>query len=101
MTGVTPCWFSTSSNIDWSGVITSVRIDNSFTLETWAQEQDSNPDPESLQAAGPGDQGTACPHFPGVKPLQAETKNDGPNGEASQTKGIITSNEGLIKASNE
>ncbi|KAJ9081050.1 hypothetical protein DSO57_1018671 [Entomophthora muscae] len=72
-----------------------VRIDNSFTLETWAQGQDLNPDPESLQATGPGDQGAACLRFPGVKPLQAEAKNDGPNGEASQTKEIIEPNGGL------
>ncbi|KAJ9068577.1 M-phase phosphoprotein 8 [Entomophthora muscae] len=32
-----------------------VRIDNSFTPETQAQGQDSNPDPDSLRAARPGD----------------------------------------------
>ncbi|KAJ9056817.1 hypothetical protein DSO57_1029095 [Entomophthora muscae] len=32
-----------------------VRIDNSFTLEAQTQGQDSNPDPESLQAARPED----------------------------------------------
>ncbi|KAJ9081361.1 hypothetical protein DSO57_1015441, partial [Entomophthora muscae] len=77
------------------------RIYNSFTLETQAQRQDSNPDPESPRAARPEDQGTACPRFPGVKPLQAETKNDVSNGEASQTKGIITPNGGVIKVPNE
>ncbi|KAJ9072869.1 hypothetical protein DSO57_1022688 [Entomophthora muscae] len=71
----------------------SVRTDSSFPLETWAQEWDSNPDPESLQAA--------CPRFPGVEPLQAEAKNDGPNDEASQIKGIIAPNKGTVKAPNE
>ncbi|KAJ9062346.1 hypothetical protein DSO57_1011699 [Entomophthora muscae] len=84
-----------------SGIIQQIcRIGNSFTRDTQAQGQDSNPDPESPQATGPGDQGTACPCFPGVKPLQAETKNDGPNGEASQNKGIIAPNGGVIKTPN-
>ncbi|KAJ9083930.1 hypothetical protein DSO57_1029490 [Entomophthora muscae] len=78
----------------------SVRIDNSFTLKTWTQGWDSNPDPESPWATRPGDRGAACPRFPGVKPQQAEAKNDGPNGEASQTKGIIAPNGGVIKAPN-
>ncbi|KAJ9083726.1 hypothetical protein DSO57_1031817 [Entomophthora muscae] len=78
----------------------NVRIDNSFPLETRAQGQDLNPDSESLQAAGPKDQGAACLRFPEVKPPQAEAKNDDPNDEASQTKGIITPNEGTIKAPN-
>ncbi|KAJ9068881.1 hypothetical protein DSO57_1024204 [Entomophthora muscae] len=73
------------------------RIDNSFTLETRARV---NPGPKSPQAAGPGDQGAAFLRFPGVEPLQAEAKNDGSNGEASQTKGIIAPNEGVIKAPN-
>ncbi|KAJ9048351.1 hypothetical protein DSO57_1035846 [Entomophthora muscae] len=77
-----------------------VRIDNSYTLETRAQEQESNPGPEYPQAARPGDQGTTCQSFSGVKPPQAEAKNDGPNGEASQIKGIIAQNGGLIKAPN-
>ncbi|KAJ9074288.1 hypothetical protein DSO57_1007978 [Entomophthora muscae] len=76
------------------------RIEHSSTCDTWAQGQNSNPDPESPQAAGPGDQGTACLCFPGMKPLQAEANNDGPNGEVSQTKGIIAPNEGVIKAPN-
>ncbi|KAJ9077914.1 hypothetical protein DSO57_1012079 [Entomophthora muscae] len=60
-----------------------VRIANPFPLKARAQGQDLNPDHESLQAAGPEDQGAACLRFPGVKPLQAEAKNDGPNGEES------------------
>ncbi|KAJ9084201.1 hypothetical protein DSO57_1026970 [Entomophthora muscae] len=45
------------STLTWVPMATrdAVRIDNSFTLETWAQGWDSNPDPESLQAAGPMD----------------------------------------------
>ncbi|KAJ9049754.1 hypothetical protein DSO57_1021122 [Entomophthora muscae] len=78
----------------------AVRIVNSFTLETQAERRYLNPEPKSLQAAGPGDQGAACLRFPGVKPPQAEAKNDGPNGEASQTKGIIAPNGGVIKAPN-
>ncbi|KAJ9077047.1 hypothetical protein DSO57_1020310 [Entomophthora muscae] len=61
---------------------------------------DLNPDPESLQAAGPKDQGAACLYFPGVKLPQAEVKNDGTDDEASQTKGIIAPNNGTIKAPN-
>ncbi|KAJ9070663.1 hypothetical protein DSO57_1005464 [Entomophthora muscae] len=51
--------------------------------------QDLNPDPEFLQAV--------CPHFPEVEPPQAETNNDGPKGDASQTKEIIAPNGGVIK----
>ncbi|KAJ9080085.1 hypothetical protein DSO57_1028840 [Entomophthora muscae] len=51
-----------------------VRIDNSFSLETWAQEQESNPDPEFLWAARPMDRRTACPRFSGIKPPQANTE---------------------------
>ncbi|KAJ9051183.1 hypothetical protein DSO57_1007024 [Entomophthora muscae] len=69
-------------------------------LETQAQGRDSNPDPESLRAAGPENQGATCPRFTGVKLPQAEAKNDGPNGEVSQTKGINAPNEGTIKAPN-
>ncbi|KAJ9074120.1 hypothetical protein DSO57_1009447 [Entomophthora muscae] len=61
---------------------------------------DLNPDPELLQATGPEDQGAACPSFPGVEFPQAEAKNDCLKGEASQTKEIITPDEGVIKAPN-
>ncbi|KAJ9087444.1 hypothetical protein DSO57_1033334 [Entomophthora muscae] len=60
-----------------------VRIENSFPLEKRSQGWDSTPDPEFLQAAGPKNQGAACLRFPEAKLLQAEAKNDGPNGEAS------------------
>ncbi|KAJ9078969.1 hypothetical protein DSO57_1001183 [Entomophthora muscae] len=63
-----------------------VLIDNSFTLETQTQGWDLDPDPESVQAAGPMNQGAACTCFPEVKPLQDEAKNDGLNGKASHTK---------------
>ncbi|KAJ9088344.1 hypothetical protein DSO57_1024038 [Entomophthora muscae] len=39
----------------------TVRIDNLLPLKTWAQGQDSNPEPKFLQAAGPMDQEPACP----------------------------------------
>ncbi|KAJ9053361.1 hypothetical protein DSO57_1024877 [Entomophthora muscae] len=62
----------------------TVRIDNSFPLETQAQGCDLSPDPESLWAAGPEDQGAACLQFSGVKPLRAEAKNNGPNGKQAK-----------------
>ncbi|KAJ9081996.1 hypothetical protein DSO57_1008953 [Entomophthora muscae] len=77
-----------------------VRIVNYFPLENRAQGWDLNPDPEFLRATGPKDQGATCLRFPEVKPLQDEANNDGPNGEASQTKGISAPNGGLIKALN-
>ncbi|KAJ9060075.1 hypothetical protein DSO57_1034729 [Entomophthora muscae] len=43
----------------------------------------------------------ACPRFLGVEPPQAEAKNNCPKGRASQTKGIIAPNRGVIKAPNE
>ncbi|KAJ9051586.1 hypothetical protein DSO57_1003140, partial [Entomophthora muscae] len=49
-------------------------IDNFPSLETQAQEQDSNPGPDHLQVASPEDQGAACQHFSGIKTLQAEAK---------------------------
>ncbi|KAJ9051936.1 hypothetical protein DSO57_1039142 [Entomophthora muscae] len=77
-----------------------VRIDNYSSLETRAQELESNPKPRFLWAAKPGDCGTAHLHFPGVEPPQAETKHIDPQGRKSQTKGIITLNGGLITAPN-
>ncbi|KAJ9049539.1 hypothetical protein DSO57_1023451 [Entomophthora muscae] len=49
-----------------------VRIDNSLPRETRAQGWDSNPEPTSLRAAGPMDQGPPCLCFFGIKPLKAE-----------------------------
>ncbi|KAJ9083931.1 hypothetical protein DSO57_1029491 [Entomophthora muscae] len=59
----------------------SVRIDNSPPLEAQAQEQESNLEPGFPRAAGPMDCGTACPHFSGVEPLQADAEDDGPPSE--------------------
>ncbi|KAJ9074118.1 hypothetical protein DSO57_1009445 [Entomophthora muscae] len=58
-----------------------VSIDNPPPLETQAQERESNPEPGLPWAAGPMDCGTACPHFSGVKPPQADTEDDGPPSE--------------------
>ncbi|KAJ9052702.1 hypothetical protein DSO57_1031651 [Entomophthora muscae] len=54
------------------GLACTVRIDNSLPLETWAQGQDLNPEPEFLQAAGPMDREPVCPHFSEIEPPQAE-----------------------------
>ncbi|KAJ9089257.1 hypothetical protein DSO57_1014803 [Entomophthora muscae] len=78
-------------------VTATVRIDNSLTLETQAKGQDSNPEPKSLRDWG---QRGCLLRFLGVKTLQAEAKNDGPDDETSQTTGIITPNGGVIKAPN-
>ncbi|KAJ9066630.1 hypothetical protein DSO57_1007704 [Entomophthora muscae] len=88
-------WILSFANVD-----TDVRIDNSFFLETWAQDWDSNPDPESPRATSSMDQGAACPQFPEIEPLQAEAKNDDQNVKASQTKEISAPNGGVIKAPN-
>ncbi|KAJ9063524.1 hypothetical protein DSO57_1000102 [Entomophthora muscae] len=77
-----------------------VRIDNSSSLETRAQEQKSNPDPGFLWATGPVDRRTARPRFSGIEPTQADTKNVGPCNETSQTKEIIAPNGRLITAPN-
>ncbi|KAJ9060608.1 hypothetical protein DSO57_1029047, partial [Entomophthora muscae] len=77
-----------------------VRIVNSFSLETRTQGWNLNPDPKSLQAAGPMDQGATFLHFLEAKPLQADAKNVVPNGEVSQTKGISAPNGGVIKFPN-
>ncbi|KAJ9061444.1 hypothetical protein DSO57_1020657 [Entomophthora muscae] len=58
-----------------------VRIDNSPPLETQAQERESNLELEFPRAARPMDHGTACPHFSGVKPPQADAEDDGPPSE--------------------
>ncbi|KAJ9077439.1 hypothetical protein DSO57_1016745 [Entomophthora muscae] len=65
-----------------------------------AQDWNSNPDPENLQATSPKDQGVAHPRILGVKPLQAEAKSDYPKDKASQTREITAPKEGLIKAPN-
>ncbi|KAJ9080784.1 hypothetical protein DSO57_1021331 [Entomophthora muscae] len=72
-----------------SWVAGPVRIDNSPPPKPQAQEQESNLEPGSPQAAGLMDCGTACPHFSGVKPLQADAEDDGPSSETDQAKEII------------
>ncbi|KAJ9061215.1 hypothetical protein DSO57_1022766 [Entomophthora muscae] len=49
-----------------------VSIENSFPLETRAQEWDSNHDPGLLRAASPMDQGPTHPLFPEIETPQAE-----------------------------
>ncbi|KAJ9073978.1 hypothetical protein DSO57_1010957 [Entomophthora muscae] len=59
-------------------LILSVRIDNFSPLELQAQERESNLEPGFLQAAGPEDCKTNCPHFSGIEPLQADVEEDNP-----------------------
>ncbi|KAJ9057464.1 hypothetical protein DSO57_1022412 [Entomophthora muscae] len=54
------------------------RTDNFSPLEPQAQEQESNPEPGSPWAARPEDCETACPHFSGIKPPQADVEEDDP-----------------------
>ncbi|KAJ9052047.1 hypothetical protein DSO57_1038087 [Entomophthora muscae] len=91
-------WTSKHPKLNWSTA--PIRIDNSSSLETWAQEQESNPDPGFSWAAGPVDRRTACPHFSGIEPPQADTVNVGPCSETSQTKEILAPNGRLITAPN-
>ncbi|KAJ9050758.1 hypothetical protein DSO57_1011445 [Entomophthora muscae] len=77
-----------------------VRIDNSFSLETQAQEQGSNPEPGFLWATRPVDRRTACLHFSVIEPPQADTKHVDPCSKKRQAKEIITPNGGLITAPN-
>ncbi|KAJ9061328.1 hypothetical protein DSO57_1021787 [Entomophthora muscae] len=81
-------------------VLPSVRIDNSSSLETRAQELELNPNPGPPRVAGPVDHRTARLRFSGINPLQADTKNVGPCSETGQTKEIIASNGRLITALN-
>ncbi|KAJ9079720.1 hypothetical protein DSO57_1032586 [Entomophthora muscae] len=77
-----------------------IRIDNYSSLETQAQELESNLEPRFLWAAGPVDCRTAHLSFSGIEPPQADTKHIDPCGRKSQTKGIVTPNGGLITAPN-
>ncbi|KAJ9078003.1 hypothetical protein DSO57_1011291 [Entomophthora muscae] len=65
----------------------TVRIDNSLPLETWAQGQDSTPEPGFLQAAGPMDREPVCPCFAEVKLPQAKApaKSQSQNTSAGST----------------
>ncbi|KAJ9075788.1 hypothetical protein DSO57_1032314 [Entomophthora muscae] len=66
-----------------------VRIDNSPPLEPQAQERELNLELGIPWAAGPMNCGTACPHFSGVKPPQADAEDDGPSSETDQAEEII------------
>ncbi|KAJ9086573.1 hypothetical protein DSO57_1002700 [Entomophthora muscae] len=46
------------------------RIDNPLPLETWAQGQDLNPEPQLLWAVSPMNQGPTHPRFSEIEPLQ-------------------------------
>ncbi|KAJ9050232.1 hypothetical protein DSO57_1016376, partial [Entomophthora muscae] len=58
--------------------VRNVRIDNSPPLEPQAQGQESIPEPGFPQAAGPVDRETACLHFSGFEPPQADVEEDDP-----------------------
>ncbi|KAJ9059173.1 hypothetical protein DSO57_1005096 [Entomophthora muscae] len=75
-------------------------IDNSLSLETWAQEQELNPNPRSPWAAGPVDQRTSHPRFSEIETPQADDKNVDPCSETGQTKEIIAPNGRPITALN-
>ncbi|KAJ9066198.1 hypothetical protein DSO57_1011973 [Entomophthora muscae] len=77
-----------------------VRIENSSSLETWAQEQGLNPEPGFLWAAGPVDRRNTHPHFSEIEPLQADTERIDPCGKKRQTKEIIAPNGGFITVPN-
>ncbi|KAJ9086428.1 hypothetical protein DSO57_1004151 [Entomophthora muscae] len=79
---------------------TAVRIDNSSSLETWAQKKGLNLKPGFLWAARPVNRRTARPCFSGIEPPQADTKRIDPCSKKRQTKEIIASNGGLITAPN-
>ncbi|KAJ9081844.1 hypothetical protein DSO57_1010518 [Entomophthora muscae] len=81
------CWTGTPQLL--LQIFGAVRIDNSPPLEPQAQEQELNPKPGFPWAAGPMDCRTACRHFSGVKPPQAEAEDDGPSSETDQAKEII------------
>ncbi|KAJ9087931.1 hypothetical protein DSO57_1028179 [Entomophthora muscae] len=79
---------------------TLVRIENSSSLETQAQEQDSNPNPGSPRAAVPMDCGAAHPHFSGIELLRADAKNDDPCSKTGPVKEIIAPSGIPIKVPN-
>ncbi|KAJ9088258.1 hypothetical protein DSO57_1024946 [Entomophthora muscae] len=78
----------------------TVRIDNSPPLEPQAQEQELNPEPGFSQAARPMDCRTACSRFSGVKPLQADTEDNGLSSDTNQVKEIIALSEASIMTPN-
>ncbi|KAJ9068876.1 hypothetical protein DSO57_1024313 [Entomophthora muscae] len=78
-----------------------VKIDNSSPLETQAQEQDSNPGPGSLRAAGPMDCWAARLCFLGIKPLQAEAPVSSQSQNTSTSPTIVVPKEEPLKLPNE
>ncbi|KAJ9048362.1 hypothetical protein DSO57_1035742 [Entomophthora muscae] len=69
-------------------VLNSVKIDNSSSLETKAQEWDSNPNPGFPQDAGSVDRRAARPCFFRIKPLEAEAPAK-PQSQNTSTSSII------------
>ncbi|KAJ9049705.1 hypothetical protein DSO57_1021731 [Entomophthora muscae] len=80
--------------------IAFVRIDNSLPLETWAQGQDLNPEPEFLQAAGPMDQEPVRLCFSEIEPPQAKApaKSQSQNTSAGST--MVVPKEELLELPN-
>ncbi|KAJ9070213.1 M-phase phosphoprotein 8 [Entomophthora muscae] len=70
-----------------------VKIDNSYPLETQAQERDSNPSPGSLQAT--------CLCFLGIKPLQAEAPVNSQSHNTDTSPTIVAPKEEPLKLPNE
>ncbi|KAJ9067641.1 hypothetical protein DSO57_1037079 [Entomophthora muscae] len=79
---------------------TFFRIDNSFPLETQAQEWDLNPDPKFLWAAGSMDQGTAHSRFIGTEHLQAEAPANSQSQNTSAGLTMVVPEEELLKLPN-
>ncbi|KAJ9088496.1 hypothetical protein DSO57_1022495 [Entomophthora muscae] len=50
-------------------------------LLLWKPRPKSGNQTQNLDSPGPMDCGTACPHFSGVKPPQADAEDDGPPSE--------------------
>ncbi|KAJ9062500.1 hypothetical protein DSO57_1010072, partial [Entomophthora muscae] len=66
-----------------------------------AQEWDLNPDPESPQATGPIDQGTACLRFLETESPQAEAPARSQSQNTSAGLTMVVPKEGLLKLPNE
>ncbi|KAJ9071790.1 hypothetical protein DSO57_1033549 [Entomophthora muscae] len=75
-------------------------IENSFPLETQAQEQDSNPNPGYPWATGPVDCSAACLCFFGIKPLQAEAPAKPQSQNTSTSSTMVAPEEEPLKFPN-
>ncbi|KAJ9081448.1 hypothetical protein DSO57_1014532 [Entomophthora muscae] len=84
-----------------SSFSTLKKINNSFPLETRAQDWDSNPDPEFLQATSPMDQGNTHPRFLGTESLQAEAPAKSQSKNTSTGLTMVMPEEELLKLPNE